>query len=84
MGIEGNHVTVPSLVKPQLIIKGSTKRPKRASKTYLLLNAWRLIDSEFDELNVFSFSIEACRDHEGKNKHGMLPFYSERDSFLSH
>jgi hypothetical protein len=48
------------LEKPQSAIKGSTKRPKRASKTHLLSNAWRLIDSQFDKLNVlFPFSIEA-------------------------
>jgi hypothetical protein len=60
VGIVENNVIVPSLVKPQSTIKGSTKRPKRASKTHLLLNAWRLIKSEFEKLNViFSFSIEA-------------------------
>ena len=85
MGTVEHNVTVPTLVKPQLVINGSSKRPKRASKTNLLSNAWRLIDSEFDKLNVlFSFSIEACCDPEGKNRHGMLPFFSEKDSFLSH
>jgi len=48
-------------------------------------NAWRLIDSEFDKLNVLlSFSLEACCDPEGKNKHDLLPFYFENDSFVSH
>ena len=28
--------------------------------------------------------LEAYCDPEGKNKHGLLPFYSENDSFLSH
>ena len=85
MGTIENNVIVPSHVKPQSAIKSYIKRPKRASKTRLLSNSWRLIDSEFDKLNVlFSFSIEACCDPEGKNRHGMLPFYSERDSFLSH
>jgi hypothetical protein len=85
MGTVEHNVTVPTLVKPQSVINGSFKRPKRASKTNLLSNAWRLIDSQFDKLNfLFSISIEACCDPEGKNKHGMLPFYSERDSFLSH
>jgi hypothetical protein len=85
MGTLENNVTVPTHVNPQSVIKGSSKRLKRASKTNLLSNAWRLIDSEFDKLNVlFSFSIEACCDPEGQSRHGMLRFYSERNSFLSH
>ena len=85
MGTIENNFTVPTYVKQQPAIKGSSMRPKRASKTHLLSNAWRLIDSEFDKLNVlFSFSIEACCDPKGKNRHGMLPLCSERDSFLSH
>ena len=85
MGTVEHNVTVPTLVKPQSVINCSSKRLKRASKTNLLSNAWRLIDSEFDKLYVlFSFSIEACYDSEGRNKHGMLPFNSENDSFLSH
>jgi hypothetical protein len=80
-----HNVIVPSHVKPQSAIKSYIKRPKRASKTRLLSNSWRLIDSEFDKLNLlFSFSIEACCDREGENMHGILPFYSEKDSFLAH
>jgi len=79
VGTVENNVIVPSHVNPQSDIKGSSKRPKHTSKTYLPSNAWRLIDSEFDKLNVlFSFSIKACCDLEEKNRHGMLPFYSER------
>ncbi len=33
---------------------------------------------------LFSFPLEACCDPEGTNRHGSLPFYSEKDSFLSH
>jgi hypothetical protein len=85
MGIVEHNATIPTLVKPQSVINGSSKRPNRASKTNLLSNAWRRIYSEFDKLNVlFSFSIEACCDPEGEKRHGMLSFYSERDSFLSH
>jgi hypothetical protein len=85
MGTMEHNVTVPTHVNPQSVIKGSSKRPKRTSKTHIPSNAWRLIVSEFDKLNIlFSFAIEACCDLEGKNRHGMLPFYSERFSFLSH
>jgi hypothetical protein len=74
-----DNVIVPSHVKPQSANKSSIKRPKRASKTNLLSNAWGLIDSEFDKLNViFSISIEALCEPEGKKRHGMLPFYSEK------
>ena len=85
MGTVEHNVAVLTLVKPQSVINNPSKRPKRASKTNLLSNAWRLIYSEFDKFNIlFSFSIEACCDPEWKNRHGMLPFFSERDSFLSH
>ncbi len=33
---------------------------------------------------LFSFTLEACCDLDGTNRHGLLPFYSEKDSFLSH
>ncbi len=65
--------------------KRSVKRIRSAPRTNLHCNAWRLIDSEFSNLNtMFSFTLEACCDPDGKNKHGSLPFYSENDSFLSH
>jgi hypothetical protein len=61
------------------------QKSKRLPKTHLHTNAWRLIDSEFDTLNaLFSFTIEACCDPDGTNRHGSLPFYSEKDWFLFH
>jgi len=61
------------------------RKSKRLPNTYLRTNAWRLLDSEFDSLNIlFSFTLEACCDLDGFNRHGLLPFYSEKDSFLSH
>ena len=79
-----NNVSVPTHVNLQPL-KVSSKRAKRTLKTNLTSNAWRLIDSEYDKLNVlFSFSLEACCDPKGENRHGMLPFYSEEDSFLLH
>ena len=46
---------------------------------------WRLIDSEFDSLNpLFFFTLEAYCDPDESYRHGALPFYSEKDSFLSH
>jgi hypothetical protein len=33
---------------------------------------------------LFSYNLEACCDPDGTNRHGSLPFYSEKDSFLSH
>ena len=75
--------TVSTLVNPtnsELPVKKS----KRLPKTNLHTNAWRLIDSEFNSLNaLFSFALEACCDPEGSNRHASLPFYSEKDSFLS-
>jgi hypothetical protein len=80
MGTVESNVIVSTHVNPQSAIKGSSKRRKHTSKSNLLSNAWRFIDSEFDNLNViFSFSIEACCHPKGKNMHVMLPFYSEKD-----
>jgi hypothetical protein len=33
---------------------------------------------------LFSFTLEAWRDPEGLSTHGLRPFYSEKDSFLTH
>ena len=61
------------------------RKSKRLPKTHLNTNAWRLIDSEFDSLNaIFSFTLEACCDLDGSNRHGSLPLYSKKDSFMSH
>ena len=85
MGIVDNDVIMPSYVKPQSCIKRYIERLKRASNTHLFSSACRFIDAEFDKLNaLFSLSLEACCDTEGKNKHDLLYFYSENDSFLSH
>jgi len=85
VGAVENNIIVLSTLKPQSAIKMSIKRSKRASKTNLLSDVCRLIYSIFDKLNVlFPFSLVACCDPEGKIKHGMLPFYSEKNSFLSH
>ncbi len=76
--------TVPTLVNPtnsELLVRKSTRLPK----TNLHTNAWRLIDSEFNSLNtLFSFTLEACCDPEGSNRHASLPFCSEKNSFSSH
>jgi hypothetical protein len=64
--------------------KPSTRRLKRLHKTNLHTNAWRLIDSKFPTINnLFSFSLEACCDPKGCNKHGLLPLYSEKVYFLT-
>ena len=84
MGAEDSHVSVPTTLNSI-----NSEPPKRKSKclpkTYLHTNAWRLIDSEFDILNaLFSFTAKAFCDPDGTNRHDSLPFYSEKDSFLSH
>ena len=84
MGAVDSHVSVPTTVS-SITSKTLLQKSKRLPKTHLHTNAWRLIDSEFDSLNaLFSFTLEACCDPEGTNRHGSLPFYSERDSFLTH
>jgi len=84
MGAVDPQVSIPTTVK---LINSKTivQKSKPLPKTHLHTNAWRLIDSEFDTLNaLFSFTIEACCDLDGTNRHGSLPFYSEKVSFLSH
>jgi len=83
MGTVDINVKVPSSIKPHPSVKSYIKRFKRAANTNLYSNAWKLIYSEIEKLNVlFSFSLEACCDPKGKNKYGPLPFYSQNDSFL--
>ncbi len=83
MGAVDSKVSVPTPVK-LITSKPLVQKPKRLRKTHLRTNAWRLLDSEFDTLNaLFSFTIEACCDPDGTNRHAPLPFYSEKDSFLS-
>ena len=61
------------------------QRPKRLQKTNLHTNAWRLSNSEFHSLNaLFSFTLEACCDPEGLNRHGLLNFFPEKDFCLTH
>ena len=84
MGTVDPQVPVPTTVN-SINSKPLLRKSKRLSKTHLHTNAWRLFDSEFDSLNaLFSFTLEACCDPEGTNRHGSLPFYSEKNSFLSH
>jgi hypothetical protein len=59
------------------------RKSKRRPKMHLHTNTWRLIDFKFDSLNAFfSFTLEAGCNLDGSNRHGSLPFYSEKDSFL--
>jgi len=79
-----SHVSVPITIN-SINSEPHVRKSKRLPKTHLQKNAWRLIDSEFDTLNaLFSFTLEACCDPDGSNRHGSLSFYSENDSFLSH
>jgi hypothetical protein len=76
-----SQVFVPS-IENSTNSKPLVRRPKSQSKRNPYTNAWRLVDSEFDSLNaLFSFTLEVCRDPDKFNKHGLLPFYSEKDSF---
>ncbi len=83
MGAVDPHVLIPTTVNStdsELVVRKS----KRLPKTHLHTNALRLMDSEFDSLNaIFSFTLEAWCDHDGSNRHGLLPFYSEKASFIS-
>ena len=84
MGSADSQVSVPTTIN-SINFELSVRKSKRLSMTHLHTNAWRLIDSEFDTLNVlFSFTLEACCHPNGSNRHGSLPFYSEKDSVLSH
>ena len=61
------------------------RKSKRRPKMHLHTNTWRLIDFKFDSLNAFfSFTLEAGCNLDGSNRHGSLPFYSEKYLFLSH
>ena len=60
------------------------RNPKRLPKKHVHTNAWRQDDSEFHSLDaLFSFTLEAWCDPNGSNRHGLLPFYSEKESFLT-
>ena len=81
----------PQLIVPTIVNSTNSeplmRKSRRLPKTHLHTNPWRLIDSEFDySLNaIFSFTLEACCDPDGSIRHGsLLPFYYEKDSFLSH
>ncbi len=83
MGAADSPAYVPTSVN-SINYEPPVRKSKRFLKTHLHTYAWRLIDSNFDALNaLFSFTIEACCDSNGSNRHGSLPFYSEKDSFLS-
>ena len=82
MGARDPQVSVPTIVN-SINSEPPVQKPKRHHKIHLHTNAWRLVDSEFDFLNaLFSFTLEACCDPDGTNRHGSLPFYSEKDSFF--
>ena len=85
MGAADSQVPIPTIVNSTDSEPHVPKAKKTLLKTYLHTNARRLIDSEFDSSNaIFSFTLEACCDPDGSNRHGLLPFYSEKDYFLSH
>ena len=78
-----SHVHVPVIVNSTKC-EPNAQRPKCLLKTNLHTNIWRLVDSEFHSLNVLcSSNLEAWCDLERLNKHGLLLFYSEKDSFLT-
>ena len=84
MGAADSKVSVPTIVK-LINSEPPVRKSKRLPKTHLHTNAWRLIDSELDNFNaLFYFTLEARCDPDGTNRHGSLPFYSEKKSFLSH
>jgi hypothetical protein len=84
MGAADPQVSVPTTIN-SVNSKPSVRKSKRRPKMHFHTNAWRLIDSEFDSLNaLLSFTLEACCDLDGTNRHGSLPSYSEKDSLLSH
>ena len=73
---------------PPIVNSVNSEPPVRISKslpkTHLHTNVWILVDSHLNFLNaLFSFTLEACCDRDGSNRHGLLPFYSKKDSFLS-
>jgi hypothetical protein len=84
MGAVDPQVPVPTTIN-SINSEPHVRKSKRRPKIHLHTNAWRLIDSEFDFFNaLFSFTLEAYCAPDGTNRHGSLPFYSEKDSFLSH
>ena len=84
MGATNSQFSGPTTLN-SLNSEPPVRKSKCIPKTRLHTNAWRLIDYEFDTLNaLFSFTVEAYCDPDGSNRHGSLPFYSEKDSFLSH
>ena len=84
MGARESQVPIPPIIN-STNSNPYVQRPKRLQKTNLHTNAWRIVDSEFHCLSaLFSFTLEACCDPNGLNKHGLLPYYSEKDSFLTH
>ena len=77
------QVHVPPIVN-STNSKPYVQRLKRLQKRNLNTNVWRLLDSEFHTSNdLFSFTSEACYDLEGLKRHGLLPYYSEKDAFLT-
>ena len=83
MGAVDYRVPVPLIVN-SINSKPLVLSSNRLPKTRLHTNIWRLVDSEFDSLNaLFSFTLEACRDPNGSNRHDLPSFYSGKDSFLS-
>ena len=81
MGAVDPQVSVPTTVN-SINSEPPVQKPKRRPNIHLHTNAWRLVDSESEFL--FSFTLEACCDPNGSYRHGALPCYSEKDSFLSH
>ncbi len=79
MGAVDSQVYVPTTVN-STNSEPHVRKSKRLPKIHLNTTAWRLIDSEFDSLNaLFAFTLEVCCDPDGSNRHGALPFYSEKD-----
>jgi hypothetical protein len=84
MGAVDSQPSVPNHVN-SIDSEPPMRKSKLLPKNNLHTNAWRLIDSEFDSLNaLFSFTLEAYCGPDGSNRHDVLPFYSEKDSFLCH
>ena len=79
--------TVDSQVFGPLIVNSTNceppvRSPKRLKKTNLHTHAWRLVDSVFHSFDaLFSFTLEACCNLFGSNRHGLLPIYSEKKLF---
>jgi hypothetical protein len=66
-------------------MKRNVKRKLLSRSKRPTSDGWRLNDKEFDELhNIYKFTVKGCCDSLGLNGHGGLPFYSKRNSLLSH